>query len=1466
MSRLIASAVTVAAASAIVYGLVNRSWGKRLESDQPLGGPGPEPFVERVQSSVTLEDETSKHVHFKDSQRAGPSGAQPASQIPQPIAVVQRSADLTETAEHKPLSPGTPTTVTRKFFRKLRFRLLSNGSPIEYPGEDPPWQPGGGRHHDIPQYIEERVVVDEDSPTRQELNRMNVWGMIQLAESALVAEETLFQSTPRPGRQFTLRTSTPTPVPLQRVHVGQGAIPNEWANLACKTLSVSELLDRLNEVMGTTYTMDTPGLENCLCSMREKFRDFGKLYGKLRPWWDQDFRVVLDLMKARKDEVHELRRSAIDRYIRTSKIPPRRLWDLYSNRVVSFPTLPRTTTSSDVGTIPPQVWLVSHSWVPAHARRSVQTEINGCKNHVPVPLGADLDQVRIELLNMGAQYVWIDILCLKLVDGYESGIGELSAGTGRYELDECQLDVPSIGYLFRSNPRPCIIYFNGLGLPLDTSHIALSSPSHWLNRAWTLQETMETWLPGGLTSKFDTMNADILFARLKSVLRSIYRPKEQVALVEDLKSRYCSEELDRIACLAYIFGCRTLPGLTFSYIRPEAVWSLYIKHMSDATRTSIFLQYESYEPFGLWPSWQIYSSGPALPSAYPSNEEMLQLTNETLLSDMSSPGEYLQKGIIVGPCTISLSSGSPYDDGTQGISLHFEGTPEPLSVTIFGIHGCVLPDIPYILLGVGQRWKEHWVILQQVGLLDFGGRTTREVIKWGVFCTRKEDGEMLASHSSVAQPGECQVIYLDSARSSAESAFTQRYQELFEQARQSSKQDKKRSFRLQGANCDPLICDDAPWVMARAHGTTTTIPRFAEQRVSFGSESTSDYFASRNRIMVWGQVKLAAASSVSSTVVPEKDLFRSSGPGRCFTLVPSDVPMQRMHVGNGVVTNDWADLSCKMLSVEELLSRLNEVLGTDYTFEAKHGLHECLTYFLQECCDLGEVYGILRPRWSHDFRDLRSTMACLERDLAELRSYTLQGSYVNNYRLPPRRVWDLRSNRVLPFYCLPRGPDDDLRSIPSKVWCVSHSWVDDREIQYVWTPINARLWPVPIPYGTTLEYVRAELLNMGAEYVWLDVLCLRQRWAENEEHEALRSEEWKSDVPTIGYIYHESQYRPCITYFNGLGLALRTTSATVQSSRHWFNRAWTIQECVPAWLPAGLTGEQLPGGQGFFARVDAVIRSLADINERVLLIEDIRDRYSSKALDKLSGLGYLLGRDTLPLYQLKEEPTMEDLEEAWTQLVKHMHERPRTFIFLLQPSDRPFSPWVSWEKYSNVEHWTCHPSSDRGEDLRLVDRGDLGKPEAAGEYHHLGYATIPCRITGLATRGKRSTSRETVKLSFDPAQNMPDMELTITGRLGVIAPEVPYRLVGIGNPWKEHWIVIEEVASRQIRGMKTIEAIKWGVLRFDENSAALVEEKSLGMPGTSVVYLSAEDAQQKTKHSGRYLGAFTQIWETAHVQ
>lgn len=128
----------------------------------------------------------------------------------------------------------------------------------------------------------------------------------------------------------------------------------------------------------------------------------------------------------------------------------------------------------------------------------------------------------------------------------------------------------------------------------------------------------------------------------------------------------------------------------------------------------------------------------------------------------------------------------------------------------------------------------------------------------------------------------------------------------------------------------------------------------------------------------------------------------------------------------------------------------------------------------------------------------------------------------------PRRIWDLKRNRVVDFAILLsefQSIEISTSSSYPPFWAVSHSWTSDMEA--VETLIYQYQWPVPL-----LKGLRTELLNFGAEYVWLDVLCLRQQSATDInthaliQHsasslklEAVKQDEWKVDVPTIGNIY-----------------------------------------------------------------------------------------------------------------------------------------------------------------------------------------------------------------------------------------------------------------------------------------------------------------------------------------------------------
>lgn len=167
------------------------------------------------------------------------------------------------------------------------------------------------------------------------------------------------------------------------------------------------------------------------------------------------------------------------------------------------------------------------------------------------------------------------------------------------------------------------------------------------------------------------------------------------------------------------------------------------------------------------------------------------------------------------------------------------------------------------------------------------------------------------------------------------------------------------------------------------------------------------------------------------------------------------------------------------------------------------------------------------------------------------------------HKATPRRFWDLHSNRVIPWASF------DFKR--NKLWVISHSWVEDSDRFLARTAINGYDWPVPLPKGVTLESVRDELIGHGAEYFWLDVLCLRQEDRSGmRQLEELREVEWALDVPTIGNIY--SNYASeVVRYYNGLGRPLKTNGW--DSDFHWTNRALTLQESLQS-ITGGVSAQE----------------------------------------------------------------------------------------------------------------------------------------------------------------------------------------------------------------------------------------------------------------------------------------------------
>ncbi|KAK0429829.1 hypothetical protein EV421DRAFT_1914031 [Armillaria borealis] len=75
-------------------------------------------------------------------------------------------------------------------------------------------------------------------------------------------------------------------VPLQWSYMGRcPVIPSSLADTPCATLGVQGVLDRLNETLRMSYTLNTPSLLSILEDCIKKNYDFGTAYGHLRRIW-----------------------------------------------------------------------------------------------------------------------------------------------------------------------------------------------------------------------------------------------------------------------------------------------------------------------------------------------------------------------------------------------------------------------------------------------------------------------------------------------------------------------------------------------------------------------------------------------------------------------------------------------------------------------------------------------------------------------------------------------------------------------------------------------------------------------------------------------------------------------------------------------------------------------------------------------------------------------------------------------------------------------------------------------------------------------------------------------------------------------------------------------------------------------------------------------------------------------------
>lgn len=186
------------------------------------------------------------------------------------------------------------------------------------------------------------------------------------------------------------------------------------------------------------------------------------------------------------------------------------------------------------------------------------------------------------------------------------------------------------------------------------------------------------------------------------------------------------------------------------------------------------------------------------------------------------------------------------------------------------------------------------------------------------------------------------------------------------------------------------------------------------------------------------------------------------------------VPLQSSFRGCGAIPSSLSNTSCRSLGIDKLLSTFNDVLGTEYTF-ATPGLRQCLQRYINRGSNFGVAYGMLRPRWLSD-GDLRGDFSDVLRQIRQyrqadraMRRNAIRGDRIVNSRIPPRRVWDLYSNRVLPFWIFPSS------TMPRNLWAVSHSCRNRDQWKDMAGPHPQRCHPGTCPRRTAEPWRRVRV-------------------------------------------------------------------------------------------------------------------------------------------------------------------------------------------------------------------------------------------------------------------------------------------------------------------------------------------------------------------------------------------------------
>ncbi len=489
--------------------------------------------------------------------------------------------------------------------------------------------------------------------------------------------------------------------------------------------------------------------------------------------------------------------------------------------------------------------------------------------------------------------------------------------------------------------------------------------------------------------------------------------------------------------------------------------------------------------------------------------------------------------------------------------------------------------------------------------------------------------------------------------------------------------------------------------------------------------------------------------------LPEFTISSLTETGQAESTIP--VLKQRSHTCVFAIPSALANTPCADLGVIGFVENLNAALGTSYTADkVRPVLNSVLDFYEGQNCDFGIAYAHFhRIHWggidSIEVSGLRND----EEEDRKMRQSALGDGRITWSKVPPRRVWDLEANRVVPYWVAREDEDGE-----PDIWAISHAWMDDKERVNVMTPINGYEWPVPIPKDANLDLIRIEMLNLGAEYAWLDVLCLRQPGGQGVH---LRKEEWKLDVPTIGRVYYDACDGHLVCYFNGLGRPL-SSPPDFDSDRSWFRRAWTLQE-------VGANSERIVvGGETVNKCISRIFHKRLESLDGLFRVEHallhMQKRVSTNPMDRVAGLAYLLRTKYIPTYDAAQPE-----ESAWEVLVNAMVSVFRMDLLFCYPEPGNGSRYwrALWKQVMNTTFLSLGG-------VRVDGETGVGRTDETDVDWYLGQCINSAKVRGLADTSDKETPRHG-KLIFKDDTEEP-LTFNILADHQYPIPDGSYTLIG----------------------------------------------------------------------------------------